>query len=144
MSISLKFPGKDVRQGSKRKKFWWENDGETYPFKGKEQGLPGPQNEVTLTGLGYWCQRKRGHGCLNSTAQWQSYVQHPAWIATYEGPESALSTDSLKSGQCLIWGTNMKYTPKDKLEWLLTHIIRGQIMSLFIACVLFLPVSRYW
>lgn len=60
MGISVKCPGTEGK-----------NDVEIYLSKGKEQGLPGPQNEVTLNRLGFWCQ-ERGHPCLNSTTSGQS------------------------------------------------------------------------
>lgn len=63
MGISLKCPGTDDKEDL----LVGKNDGEVYSSKGKEQGLHGPQNEVTLNRLGSRCQ-ERGHHCLNSTA----------------------------------------------------------------------------
>lgn len=36
----------------------WGSDGETHPFKGKEQGLPGPRNDVTLNNLAISVERE--------------------------------------------------------------------------------------
>lgn len=50
----------DDTQDSTRMSTPWENDVETYRLEGKEQGLSGPQNEVTLNGTGSQCQDKEG------------------------------------------------------------------------------------
>lgn len=118
-------------------------------LKGRSRDYRGQKTKWHRLDLATGVTRERENDSLNSIfAGWQSQVQHILWIAASEGPEPALSMATHAGFPYIrampFWVTNMRYIPKDKLEWLLTHIIRGQTMSLLIMCVLFLPVSGYW